>query len=180
MTHNGFKGIDSNHLTTQHGFLKSDSNPLTTQKASRIFWFKSTNDSKNFQNFDSNQLMTQKAFWDIDSNQVMTEWFESIVDFVDVFRAFTQFRWPFLGLSLNFVDIFWALKFLDSNPLMTQAVSISKNWIESTHHDSSGIPSIYSDWFMTQSASPFFDSNQLMTQGKSIWFWVDSLFDSML
>ena len=29
---------------------------------------------------------------------------------------------------------------------------------------------------MTQNAFPFFDSNQLMTQAKTIWFWVDSWF----
>ena len=37
---------------------------------------------------------------------------------------------------------------------------------------------IDSDWPMTQSASSFFDSNHLMTQAKSIGFWVSSRFDS--
>ena len=46
MTLNGFTRIDSNRLTTENGFMKFDSNRLTNQKASRIFGFKSTRDSK--------------------------------------------------------------------------------------------------------------------------------------
>ena len=99
MTHNGSTGIDSNQLRTQNGFRKFDLNRLTTQKPSRIFSFKSTHDSK--------------KIWNIDLNQVMTLWFESTVDFID-----------FFGLSLNFVDLFGhSTKCLDSNQLMTQAVS---------------------------------------------------------
>ena len=87
MTHNGFTGIDSSQLITQNGFLKVDSNreyfdwnELTTQKNFSGFLLKSTHDSK---------------IWNIDLNQVMTQWFESTVDFVDIFWAFNQFCWPF-------------------------------------------------------------------------------------
>ena len=145
MTHNGFTRIDSYHLTAQNGFLKFDSNQLTTQKASEYF--------------DSNQLVTQKGFPEliqIDSwlKKTLEYWFESTVDFVEPFRTFTQFCWPFWGisrnsltffrLSLNFVDLFWAfIKYLDSNQLMTRAVS-RKTWIDSTN-DSSGFPGVDSE-----------------------------------
>ena len=55
-------------------------------------WFKSTHDSR--------------TIWNIDFNQVMTQWFESTVDLIDLYVAFTQFRWHFFGLSLNFADLF--------------------------------------------------------------------------
>ena len=70
-----------NRLTTQKLTENFDSYQPTTQK---------------IQNFDLNRFMTQKT-WNIDSNQVMTQWFESTVDIVDRFLAFTQFRWLFLG-----------------------------------------------------------------------------------
>ena len=114
-------------------------------KSFRIFWFKSTRDSKRLSRIDSNRLMTKKT---------LEYWFESTVDFVEPFRTFTQFCWPFWGisrnsltffrLSLNFVDLFWAfIKCLDSNQLMTRAVS-RKTWIDSTN-DSNGFPGVDSE-----------------------------------
>ena len=74
-------------------------------------WFKSTLDSKSFKNIliqinswlkklsriliQINSWLTK--IWNIDLNQVTTQWFESSVDFVELFWAFAQFRWPFLG-----------------------------------------------------------------------------------
>ena len=201
ITQNDSTRIDLNQLLTQNEFLNLiqidsplkknpeyfDSNQLTTQKT--------------FQRLDLNRLMTQKSIWNIDSTQVMTQLFESSINFVDLFWAFTKISWLFLGfhqvslifigLSLNFVDLFWIFdNCLDSNQLMTQEVSRSLESIQlmtqadfqeltqnqlMTQVDS---PGIYLDWLMTQSASPFLYSNQLMTQAKSIWFWVDSCFDS--
>ena len=59
--------------------------------------------------FDSNQLITLKTFQDFDSNQLMTKknlehWFELSLD--SMIRINCRFRWPFLGLSLNFADFF--------------------------------------------------------------------------
>ena len=130
----------------------------------------------------------------------MTRWFESTAisltflgfsQFYWRFWDFAKFRWPFLGISLNLVDLFWAfVKCPDSNQLMNQTVSQRLETIQlmtqlafqvltqnqlMTQVDSSCIDS---DWLLIQSASPFFDSNQLMTQAKSIWFWVESWFDS--
>ena len=164
--------------------------------------------------FDSNQFMTQKTFqyffpnqlmnkkiWNIDLNHIMTQWFDSTVDFVDLFSAFTQCRFPFLVFSLNFVHLFGlplnfadffghSTKCLDSNQLMTHAVSrrlesiqlkTQANFQEFTQNKLMTqvyFPGIDSYWTMTQSASPFFDWTQLMTQAKGVWFWVDSWFDS--
>ena len=166
-----------------------DSNQFMLKKVPECFDSNQVTTQKILQNFDSNLLMTQKTIWNIGSNQAMTQWFNC------------WFRWPFLGflsISLTFLGaltkcrwLFWALiKFLDSNQLMTQAVSWRLESIQlmtqatfqeltqnqpMTQVDSPGIDS---DWLMTQSASPFFDSNQLMTQAKIIWFWFDSWFDS--
>ena len=106
----------------------------------------------------------------------MTQCLESIVLSL-TFWAFTQFRSFFFGLSLKFVDFFGhSTKRLDSNPLMTQAVSRRLESIQlMTKVDS---PGIYSDWLMTQSVFQFYDPTQLMTRAKSIWFWIGSWFDS--
>ena len=117
--------------------------------------------------------MTQKSIWNIDWNEAMTHWSESTVDFIDLF-----------GLSLNFVDFYGHSAQVPWFELANDSSSISETWIDSTH-DSSGFPGIDSKsthdsrgfpryWFrltQTRSTSPFFDSNQLMTQAKSIWFW---------
>ena len=137
-------------------------------------------------------------------------WFESSHDsklrincwFRWPFWAFTKFRWPFSGfhlISLSFFRVFakfrWSflairLKCLDSNQLMTRAISRRLESIqimtqaafqELTQNqlmNQVDSPGIDPDWLMTQSASSFFDSNQLMTPAKSIGLWVDSWFDS--
>ena len=90
-------------------------------------WFKSTHDSKRFHHiliqisyrlktlplyFDSNPLTTQKNFPEFrfksihDSKHYLKYWFEWSHD--SMIRINSWFRWPFLGLTLNFVDLFWA------------------------------------------------------------------------
>ena len=125
-------------------------------------------------------------------------WFESSHDCT--IRINCWFHWPFLGFH-NFVDLFWVFTIFrdifwafDSGALIRtnscDSSSMSKTWIDSTHDssgfpgtdsestdDSSGFPRYWLDWLMTQNASSFFDSNQLMTQTKIIWFWVDSWSD---
>ena len=160
-------------------------------KSSRIFWFKSTHDSKKLSRIliQINSWLKKSGIliwinsWLNDSNQPLIS--------LTFFWAFTQFRWPFLGFhSISLTFFGHSTKCLDSNQLMTQAVSrrlesiqlmtqatfqeLTQNQLM-TQVDSPGIDS---DWLMTQSASPFFDSNQLMTQAKNIWFWVGSWFDS--
>ena len=201
LTHNGFTGIDSYQLTTQNGFLKIDSNRLTTQKASRIFWVKSTHDSKKtFQDFDSNQLVTQKI-WNIDLNQVMTQWFESTVDFVDffgfysilltffgfslnlvyLFWAFTKFRWPFLGIQLSDLIRFssWLKQHQeDSSRFNSWLKRLSRNrlginsWLK-------WIPQVLIQIDSWLKVLPHFSIqiNSWLKQ-KIIWFWFVSWFDS--
>ena len=101
---------------------------------------------------------------------MITQWFETTVDFLDLFWAFTkfrwpfwditQFRWPFLGISLNFIHLFGAsVKCLDSNQLMTQVVSRRLESIQ----------------FMAQASFHELTQNQLMTPVASpgrYWFWL--------
>ena len=71
-------------------------------------------------------------------------------------------RMTFFGLSTQLLP----LK-IDLNQLMTEAVS---RWIDLTHNssgfDSSEFPGIDSDRLITQNASRFLDSEQLMTQAE--------------
>ena len=110
----------------------------------------------------------------------MTQWFESTVDFVDLFGPHS-ISLTFFGHSTQVPwleaahdsTVSWKL---ESIQLMTQVASqeLTQNQLM-TQVD---YPDIDSYWLMIQSASPFFDSNQLMTQLKNIWSWGDSLFDS--
>ena len=196
--------MDSNQVMTQNGFLEFDSSRLTTQKLQNILikinsesWLK-----KALQNFDSNRLTTQNPIWNIDSNQVMTQWFESTVDFVDLFLVFTQFRWPFRALT-KFRSLFWAFTtfcwpFLGDStqaPRFESAYDssgISKTWIDSTH-DSSGFPRIDSEsthdssgfpryWFRLTHDSKCFPifSIQINSWIKQKTFDSDSTYDSSL
>ena len=113
--------------------------------------------------------MTQKI-WNIDLNQIIAQWFESTVDFVDLFGfslnfvdlfwVFTEFRWPFLGFHSISLACFgaytkfrWPIfghstKCLHSNQLMTQAESRRLESIQ----------------LMSQATSQELTQNQLMTQ----------------
>ena len=107
------------------------------------------------------------------------------------------FHWPFLdfhsmssifgGFSFDFIDFLGGLllNFVDPLGIRLSAMirisswlnQLSRNWLRKqlmTRVDSSGIDS---DWPMTQNALLIFDSNQLMTKAKSIWFSVDSRFN---
>ena len=196
--------MDSNQVMTQNGFLKFDSSRLTTQKLQNILikinsesWLK-----KALQNFDSNRLMTQNPIWNIDSNQVMTQWFESTVDFVDLFLVFTQFRWPFRALTkfrslflgfhyilLTFFGWFdssatirislWLKRYLeDLNRFNSWLKRLSKNWLR-INSWLKWIPQVLIQIDSWLKVFPhFFDSNQLMNQAKNIWFWFDLWFES--
>ena len=89
MTHNGLTRIDSNQLTTQNDFWNLIQIDSLLKKLPEYFDSIQFTTKTTFQNSDSNRLMTRKAIWNIDSNLVMTHWFESTVDFVDVFGDFT-------------------------------------------------------------------------------------------
>ena len=120
MTLNDFKGIDSSQLTTQNEFIKFDSSRLTTQKASRIFRFNLTHDSKTLPRFwfksahDLNKsgiLIWVKSESLNDSNQllILLTFFGLSFNVVDLFWAFTQFRWPFFYWAFTqFRWLFWA------------------------------------------------------------------------
>ena len=132
---------------------------------------------------DSNQLLISVTFLGF-------HWIS--LSFLGVF---TQFRWPFLGFSLKCCVCMTFLGHPTQVPWFESAhnsSSILKTWIGTTRdssdfpgidsesiHDSNGFPRY---WFRlthdSQSASPFFDSSQPMTQAKIIWFWVNSWFDS--
>ena len=114
------------------------------------------------------------------------------LNFVNLFRAFNKFCWPFWGFPLMCYVCMTLLGHSNQVPWFESAhgsSSISKTWINSTHDstafqeltqnqlmtqvDSQGIDSVR---FMTQSAYPFFDSNELMTLAKkNIWFVVSEL-----
>ena len=195
---------------TKNGFLKFDLNRLTTQKASRIFRFKSTHDSKNFPELWFKSTHDSKIIWNIDLNQAMAQCFESAVDllaflgfhcwvhcwpswafteFCWLFWAFTKFRWPFWA----FTKFCWPLlcirlKCLDSNQLMTQAVTRRLESIqlmtqaafrELTQNQlvtQVDFPGIDSDWLMT--SSPF--SIQINSWLKQKAFDAESTHDSTL
>ena len=145
MTQNDFTRRDSNQLTTQTGFLKFNSSRLMTRKAFRIFWFKSTHDSKK---------LPKILIWIYSWLKTLEYWFDSSHD--PLIRINCWFRWPFLGFQSS------SLTFLGFQSVH-DSISISKTWIDSTHGssgspgiDSVGSPGIFSDWLMTQSPSPFF------------------------
>ena len=149
------------------------SNQLTTQKT--------------FQNFDSNRLMTQKLSgiliriksWLNDSNQLLISltFFGPSLNFVDLFWAYTKFRWPFLGfhsISLTFFGHSTQVPWFES---AHDSSSISKTWIDSIHdsssfpgigsestHDSSGFPRYWFRLIRDSKCFHIFYSNQLMTQ----------------
>ena len=101
-----------------------------------IFWFKSLHDSKNFPGFFSQINSWLKKIWNIDLNHVMIQWFESTVDFVDLFSAFTQCRFPFLGFSLNFVHLFGlSLNFADFLGIQQSALTRISSWLMQYHED---------------------------------------------
>ena len=149
---------------------------LTTQKGSRIL-IQINSRLIFFQNLDSNQLMAQwcysfpvpcDLFWSFN-------WTIDLVDLLWTFHSSLDFVWPFLGLRLKRLP---RANWFESSHYST---SISETWIDSTHdssgfpwidsestHDSSGFPGIDPDKLMTQNASIFFNSNQLMTQAKYI------------
>ena len=154
-------------------------NQLTTQKT--------------FQNFDSNWLMTPKSNWNIDSNQVMAQWFESTADVVD-----------FFGLSLNFVELFWALHssvefvwpFLGIRlKCLDRISSCFKQYLEDMNRFNSLLRRLSSKWLRIDSwlkwipqviqidswlkvFPHFFIQINSWLNSKRIWFWVDSWFHS--
>ena len=79
------------------------------------FWFKSIHDSQNI--------------WNIDSTQVMTQWFESTVDFAELFGlSFNSLT--IFGLSLNiFLGLSsWLNQYLeDLNPFNSWLKRLSRN-----------------------------------------------------
>ena len=161
-------------------------------------WFKSTHNSKNFQNFHSNQLTSQKSVQNLDSNQLMTQWCYSFPVSVDLFWAFNftvglvpitflgfpssvDFVWPFLGFRLKYIHsdkLIWISSWLKqylgdlnrfSSWFKRLFQELTQNQLK-TQVDSEALIQIR---LMTKNASRLFDSNQLMTQAKSICFWVD-------
>ena len=89
-THNGFTRIDSNQLTTQNfwNLIQIDSQ----LKIPPGFWFKSTHDSKSFQEFWVNRLVTQKnylEYWFKSAHDSMLFWIPSLLlASYYLFRAF--------------------------------------------------------------------------------------------
>ena len=129
-----------NLIQSTHGlksFQSYDSDQLTTQKT--------------VQNLDSNRLMTHKSIWNIDSNKVVTQWFESTVDFVDLFWA-----------SLNFDDLFGHSTQVPWFELTHDSSSISNTWIDSAQTQAAF--RLIQNQPTTQVDSPGIDSDWLETK----------------
>ena len=95
----------------------------------------------------------------------------------------------FLGLSLNFVDVFWVFNWSALIRISSYSSSISKTWIDSTldpsgspgidpesNHDSSGFLRYWFRLTHDSKGLPIFRFKSTRDSSE-IWFWVNSWFD---
>ena len=127
----------------------------------------------------------------------MTQWCYPFPVSCDLFGHSIHWRiiWGLSIQVLTSYDLFWAF---DSSAFPDKSIRISSwlkqylgdlnrlnSWLKQLSRNCLRINSwlkwIPRYWFRSTHDSecfPIFDSNQLMTQAKNIWFWADSWFDS--
>ena len=102
------------------------------------------------------------------------------LNFVDLFWDFTKFRWPFVGPSTSVLLRIssWLKQYLEVlNRFNSWLKRLSRNWLR-INPWLKFIPHVLIQIDSWLKVLPPFSIQINSWQAKSIWFWVDSLFDS--